>query len=487
VEVPPFRGNSQGLTFRAASHDVVVTRYVDPWGTYLDFDLGVSLIAGRDAFEIRAKRRNYAEPVQAQQIAVSPDGERTVTDLPAGLFTSFDGFKDFTSITIRDAAGTVLRDYTTTWCPNSFDSVRTRPDAPPSTPYPQDCGFTGNPFLLGSVWGVQAGWNSPIGTEPAWDGAPFDLEAGDYRVTVRLNDRYRDWLRVPAEDSTVELTVRVVDRQQGFATKEHSVEGDMHHQLGAFDPEFRPPARVPTALPAVPPGPKPDLRAVPAWAIGLDPNPDGKTYVSFAATVWNAGTSPLLVDGFRRTGEDLMDAYQYFYDADGNELGSVPVGTMEWDARDGHLHWHFTDFAQYNLLTADKQLAVRSGKESFCLANTDGVDYTMPDAKWRPTNTDLSSSCGQNSAVAVREVLDIGNGDTYNQWLPGQSFDVTDLPNGTYWIETLANPDHKLAETRTNNNSSLRKIILGGTPGGERTLRVPALHGIDPWPVPATR
>ena len=57
---------------------------------------------------------------------------------------------------------------------------------------------------------------------------------------------------------------------------------------------------------------------------------------------------------------------------------------MEWDAREGHRHWHFTDFAQYNLLAADKKLAVRSGKEAFCLANTDAVDYTIPNAKWRP-------------------------------------------------------------------------------------------------------
>jgi hypothetical protein len=55
---------------------------------------------------------------------------------------------------------------------------------------------------------------------------------------------------------------------------------------------------------------------------------------------------------------------------------------------------------------------------------------------------------------------------------------VTDLPNGTYYIETLANPDKKLAESNTRNNSSLRKIVLGGTPQ-ERTLRVPAVHGLD--------
>src|SRR3954466_5293935 len=57
-----------------------------------------------------------------------------------------------------------------------------------------------------------------------------------------------------------------------------------------------------------------------------------------------------------------MDAYQYFYDAAGNELGYAPTGTMQGDARDGHHHWHFTDFARYQLLDASGKLAVRSGK-----------------------------------------------------------------------------------------------------------------------------
>jgi hypothetical protein len=80
--------------------------------------------------------------------------------------------------------------------------------------------------------------------------------------------------------------------------------------------------------------------------------------------------------------------------------------------------------------------------------------------------------------VAVREVLDIGNGDTYTQARPGQSFEITDLPNGTYYIQVLANPVNKLAEVSTTNNSSLRQIILGGTPR-ERTLTVPPVNGIQ--------
>jgi hypothetical protein len=65
----------------------------------------------------------------------------------------------------------------------------------------------------------------------------------------------------------------------------------------------------------------PDLRSVPAWAIRVSDD----HFLNFAATVWNAGPSPLVVDGFRRDGEAVMDAYQYFYDADGVPHGYCPL------------------------------------------------------------------------------------------------------------------------------------------------------------------
>ncbi|MEV6637575.1 lysyl oxidase family protein [Actinoplanes sp. NPDC051470] len=503
------------LAFRAATHDVTVTRYVEDGTPWMDFDLGVNLIAGKQPFEIRAKRNSYSQPIVATQEVTGADGKKASVALPDGLFTTFDGFQDFTAVTIKDTAGATVREYSTDWCPNTWNSLRTRPDAPSSTPYPQSCAG-GNPFILGSVWGVQAGYNAAIEATPRFDwqdpdAEQFDLPAGKYQITIKLNEKFRSWLAVPAESATVDLNVTVVDSvvdrggepegaiRAKAAVKaaavgdelppgkaalrgehsEHDGQGDASVQVSAFDPNFRPPAKAPKTLAATPKaGPKPDLRSLPAWGIDLS-NEDGKTYVNFGATVWNAGSSPLVVDGFRRTGTDLMDAYQYFFDKNGKEVGSVGAGTMEWDPREGHFHWHFTDFAQYNLLNSDQSLAVRSGKEAFCLANTDAVDYTIPNAKWRPENTDLSTSCGANTAVAVREVLDIGNGDTYSQSRPGQSFEITDLPNGTYYIQTLANPENKLAETKTTNNSSLRKIVLGGTVGGERTLKVPAVHGIE--------
>ncbi|MFE7137185.1 lysyl oxidase family protein [Streptomyces sp. NPDC057644] len=241
-------------------------------------------------------------------------------------------------------------------------------------------------------------------------------------------------------------------------------------------PGARPNAKRPTGKATVPDVPKPDLRSLPAYGItvsdGYEEVP-GKDYLAFSANVWNAGPAKLVVDGFRSPGKKLMDAYQYFYDAKGKQVGYTPTGTMEWDPRPGHEHWHFTDFASYRLLKADKKESVRSGKEAFCLANTDAVDYTVKNANWHPDNTDLSTACGQENSISVREVLDVGSGDTYTQDLPGQSFDITNLPNGTYYIQVLANPENRLKETNHKNNSALRKVVLGGKKGA-RTVKVPA-------------
>ncbi|MEU6227193.1 lysyl oxidase family protein [Streptomyces sp. NPDC047042] len=261
----------------------------------------------------------------------------------------------------------------------------------------------------------------------------------------------------------------------------HLGDGPGHTDGSRVAPALKAAAQRPTGRAGVPANvPKPDLRSLPAWDIavtdGEDGDVPGKDYLAFSANVWNAGPAPLVVDGFRRLGKDLMDAYQYFYDANGKQVGYTPTGTMEWDPRIGHEHWHFTDFASYRLLSADQTKEVRSGKEAFCLANTDAIDYTVKNANWHPYNTDLSTACGEKSALSVREVLDVGSGDTYTQYRPGQSFDITGLPNGTYYIQVIANPEKRLQESNLNNNVALRKVILGGTDGA-RTVKVPP-HGL---------
>jgi hypothetical protein len=454
------------LRLVAATGSVTLDRYPGE-GVWLE--IPTHIVAGDMPFEIRAKRASYADPIVVKQVT-----ESGTKKLPAGLVKGFAGFDAFTHLKIVDAAGTVVVERDETFCPSGF-GVRGRPDAPDTSPYPVGC--SNNPFTLGGVWGIQAGWSVPASGE-WYDRAPVDLADGTYTATVTVNPRYITLFGIPAGQSsaTVQVTVRSLDLDDprpGAAKQagEHGEHGD--HAANDNGSPYTPAAR-PANAGKVPKGPKPDLRSLPAWGIeiGAYDGEEGHDYLSFNATVWVGGQSSLVVDGFRQPGGDLMDAYQYFYDAEGNQTGYAQVGTMEWDAREGHNHWHFTDFAQYRLLGADQQVAVRSGKEAFCLANTDAVDYTLARANWRPDNTELHTSCGRENSLAVRQVLDVGNGDTYAQYLPGQSFDITDLPNGTYYVEVAANPDGKLHESNRTNNSALRKVILGGEPGA-RTVEVP--------------
>ena len=447
------------LALEAAQRTVTLTRYQEDDGdggryTYVEGDLGVHVVARSRAFEVRAKRRSYSEPVV---LTLSRPGDDPVLMTAPGV----TGLPDFWSTTITNAAGKVVDRSTSDFCPNGYSQVRRRPDAPATSPYPQGC--QANPYSLGGIFGIQAGYAVPAVT----DTTAFDrLPLGTYTVRLAVDADHLEVLGMTQAQARAQVTVKLV---QGRIEQEPVL------AARAARPALRAAAAGPLGRRIRPTGPLPDLRSLPAWAIGVQ---DGR-YLTFAATVWNAGPGRLVVDGFRADDDpDLMRAYQYFVSATGQQQGYAPVGTMEWDARDGHDHWHFTDFATYRLLDASKRVVLRSGKEAFCLANTDVVDYLVPGANWRPSNTDLHTSCGDRSSLGVREVLDTGSGDTYAQYLPGQSFDLRGLANGTYYVEVRANPDRALHESRTSNNASYRKVVVGG-PAGRRTVTAEKIGMVD--------
>ncbi|WP_328360652.1 lysyl oxidase family protein [Streptomyces sp. NBC_00445] len=506
------------LKLIAASNSVTLERYEWDGQAGVFLDLGTYVTVDNAPLEFKVKRKSYKDPVVAQQIL--RDGTKTTTKtLPAGLVKDFSGLPGFLEVSVKNTAGQEVAKTKGTYCPNNA-SGRIRPDGAATNHYPESCPT--NPFTLGSVWGVEKGWASNSSTFD-YD-KPLDLPAGQYTAKVRVAKKYRDLFGIPDSRPTIKVTVR---QQQGDGgggagltahsghsghagqqaaghaghhgpdaptpgALSHALEDrGLAHHLGdgrghtdgsRIAPALKPATKRPTGRASVPDVPKPDLRSLPAFNIAISDGEDGdapgKDYLAFSANVWNAGPAPLVVDGFRSPGKELMDAYQYFYDANGKQVGYTPTGTMEWDPREGHEHWHFTDFASYRLLSADQTKEVRSGKEAFCLANTDAVDYTVKNANWKPYNTDLSTACGQENSISVREVLDVGSGDTYTQDIPGQSFDITDVPNGTYYIQVIANPAKRLKETHTTNNVAVRKVVLGGTPGA-RTVKVPPHHLIN--------
>src|SRR5260370_21924219 len=128
-------------------------------------------------------------------------------------------------------------------------------------------------------------------------------------------------------------------------------------------------------------------------------------------------------------------------------MGRARAGKMGFREKPGNTHWHFQQLAQYRLLSKSKPIVLRSQKVGFCIAPTDPVSLLLPHALWQPSFTGFFGACGSQTALSVQEMMPIGWGDTYFQFLPGQSFAITNLPHGTYYIQIIPNPDNVLPES----------------------------------------
>jgi hypothetical protein len=384
------------------------------------------------------------------------------------------GLSDFFKVSIRNASGKRVLSQQLPFCPFGTDQ-RVNGTGPLNPSYPRICYL--NPFSLGTVIGIDQGWaTSALG----YVGVKFGGPNGTYALKVSITKPYRQFFGVAFDDAVAKVNLQVKN-------------------LGGCGDRCPPPTLGPSARPRssgprggsstsrgltpasetgfqTPASTLPDLVALPAWNITTESFAH-HDYLDFAATVWNSGPAPLLVEGFRTASEPKMRAWQYFSDANGNISGRLRVGEFHYDARPGHEHWHFEQFARYSLLDSARRQIVLSEKEAFCLAPTDAIDMTVPRADWIPYSTGLSTACGSQQSVWVREVLPTGWGDTYMQTLPGQSFDITNLPNGTYYISIAANPTGVLYERDTSNDVQLRQITLGGRQGNRTVVAAP-WHGI---------
>jgi hypothetical protein len=450
----------------AAQNTITVQRF----GRQVFLDPGIYVESLGSQLQFNVRRASYAKPVTISQVIHLPGGGTQVRPLPASLLDGLAGLKAFVRVTVTNSKGKVVGRKRVTFCPNVFDPQRASPNSPATSPFPQ-FGCESDPFQISSAWGVQKGW----GVDPfEFSNQSYRLRLGTYQVTATITSKYQKLLNISAADATAHVTAIVV-KGTGCCGP---VRRHAHAHSGTLPklPKARTMKNPPRDV-------LPDLTPAPSWGINVSHIRKTKTSPSrdeldFGATVWIGGGGPLDVEGFRSNGSPTMKAYQYFF-RNGHVVGRVRAGTMGFDTRKGHDHWHFENFARYQLLNSAKTVALRSHKQGFCIAPTDGVDLLLPHAVWNPSFTGFFGNCGSPTALWVQEELPLGWGDTYFQSVAGQDFNITHLPNGTYYIEVIANPKKVLHETNTGNDVSFRKVILGGT-RGHRTVRVPAFHGIDP-------
>jgi hypothetical protein len=459
------------------------------------FDPGIWVASLGGAFQLDVKRASYTKPLTVTQIIKNSAGVTTGRRvIPAKQLDGWNGLSRFLKVTIRHK-GKVVASSTSTFCPDNFSLSRTNPDSPQTDNYPQQCSAAGqfffgpgsgggDPFSLGEVWGITRGWAVDPSTFSG-----YNLRYGTYRLTESIEPVYQHLFGITRGDASATITVKVVKGQAccgpvfccGKATAPavpaHFVLMRTRAAGKAAGTAHPLPSLPATRTLSEPPRDSlPDLIPLPSWGISVSNERKAHdSYLDFGATVWIGGHSKLDVEGFRSNGSNLMRAYQYFW-VHGHLVGRMQVGTMGFSSYNS---WHFQQFAQYKLLNAKKKVVVVSRKIGFCIAPTDGIDLLLRDATWVPSYTGIAGNCGSPTALWVQELLPLGWGDTYFQSVPYQSFEISKIPNGTYYIEIIANPEHLLHEVSTANDVSLRRVIISGKPG-HRTVRVPAYHGLDP-------
>jgi hypothetical protein len=207
----------------------------------------------------------------------------------------------------------------------------------------------------------------------------------------------------------------------------------------------------------------------------------------FANTIGNIGDGPLELRAENNATLGTTDAIQEIY-THGSTAGKGPqpppqqmilvssslVGTFVFHP--AHNHWHMADFARYELRAINPDgstgpVVAVTDKYSFCMIDTGVIDASLTHY-----NMGLTHACGQSARQGIR----VGRSDTYAATLPDQYIDITTVPNGTYRLVSVADPNSaehasgQLIERNDANNAAWVDVVITRTsvtivPGSQQT------------------
>lgn len=178
----------------------------------------------------------------------------------------------------------------------------------------------------------------------------------------------------------------------------------------------------------------------------------GRTLLRLSNGVANRGRGRLELRGGEVEG-DRQKVYQRIFLSDGSYVTRF-AGYNVFHPE--HNHTHFEDFAHYKIRevigsTGVGDIVAESEKVSFCLIDDVVYNSSLPGFSWYRRYR----SCGTRV-----QGLSVGWKDVYDKSLYGQWIDVTDLPAGTYWLESTADPLNRIRESSGSNNTTRIKISL---------------------------
>ncbi len=197
----------------------------------------------------------------------------------------------------------------------------------------------------------------------------------------------------------------------------------------------------------------------------------GVKRLRFSNTVGNRGPGALELfpvkedcDGDGVYSDDRAAYQRPFIDTDDDgvfdrdvDAPGAPVAVGCFFFHGEHDHWHLEDFARYELrvrVSTGERVAL-ARKVSFCVRDS----LAAFDVPGQPA-TVYYGDCHRSSTTG----MSVGWADIYQGSLPGQSLNVTGLPDGRYCLVSTADPHGRLSETdQTDNVQTLRLRLHGNS------------------------
>ena len=227
----------------------------------------------------------------------------------------------------------------------------------------------------------------------------------------------------------------------------------------------------------------PDIDPAPPRELQVRQDASGGVQLSFDAAFDNIGAGPLRIDGHRRDASDQMSADQLINRSDGSTRLNKDVGELRFEESEDHRHWHFFQFMRYELVRpTDEEAVAPDQKTGFCLGdryNTDPSD-SLPGEPPMPGVFDVPPSndwCAQDDPerTTLTMGLSVGYGDDYQAFLDGQSIDITDVPEGYYYLVHRVNASVLESDYSNNAASILLELRWPSSSDGPPTARMLAV------------
>ena len=156
----------------------------------------------------------------------------------------------------------------------------------------------------------------------------------------------------------------------------------------------------------------------------------------FDQIVANLGAGRLELRFDPSDGVTVPYMYQRVYRADGTHHDDQ-VDEMEFHAIHGH--WHYKGFGRGELYDASGNLVVQGKKRGFCLVD---VQFPMWGQQGNEPRRNSFPGCQlPTDGNWVVEGIDRGWADNYNWFLADQFLDISNVADGKYRLDVIANPN----------------------------------------------